>query len=75
MGYTINSVVPKGDDGISISVKFSGGQEGSVIVPPDSTEAVVLAKLDEIEAAYPTIAQMKSDLPGELQDLVGYVKA
>ena len=74
MGYTINSVVPKGTDEICVAVEFSGGQSGTVNFPLSSTEAEVLAKLDEIEAGYPTVAELQATLPVGLQNLVGYVK-
>jgi len=75
MGYTINSIVPDGDNKICISISFLNGQSGTICLPITSTEAEVLSKLDEIESGYPTVAQLKAAIPSELQDLVGYVKA
>lgn len=74
MGYTITNVETS-DDKLNVGVEFTCGEKGVVQFEPSTAMADILARLDEIDANWPTTEDSKLDLPEDLKDLVGYNKA
>ena len=66
MGYTIER---------TNVLDFSVGAQGSVECSTSDSLEDVLAKLDSIEAGFPSSAAQRAALPEALQSLVGYEKA